>query len=693
MKRSILSIALMATLGTIACVSTFAADEPNAPNFEHELEELLPGMSVKDIAARRGSQQQWQDICFKAGAPGNGAQRVACCHAMIQKLGPEVSDPARIWILTQLRTIGDAECVDAVAACLDDDNEHVVDAARRALANNPASTATEALAHRLQQTKDTAFKVGLLNALGYRSDAAALGTVAGQLSDGNQTVATAAAKALGKIGTQPAAQALGKALDKAQGELRIQAADAYLLCADKLLKDGKLSEALPIYRKLNEHAEPRSIRLAALRGMIAASGDEAGRLILDLLAADDPDVRTVAAGSIQDLGSGALKKLADGLADLPDAGKVYVLSALAAAGDKSVLPQVLEAFQSENEQVCKAAVLGLGRVGDASVVPMLVRLSLSDHPASAEARSSLQRVYGQGVEQKIIEAMKASTDPSRRRSMIEVIERRRMVSATSVLIDEAQRQQNADVRSSAMSALRVIAAPDQIPAMIPALLNAEPGRERDEAEKTVMIVAQRIKDAEQRDDAVLAVYARSSADTKKPLLGLLGRIGGSGALQVIEQALKSSDAETKDAAVRAISNWPTADVADRLLQISQEAQEKKHQIWALRAFARVIALSSERTDAQKLDLLKKGMQLAQRDEEKNLILERAAAIRTVETLRFVVPYLSQQATAERAARTIVDLAHHRDLREPNQQEFNKALEKVIEVSKDRGTVDRAKRYM
>jgi HEAT repeat protein len=693
MKRLTLILALMASLTTTACVSMLAADEPTEPSVLQQLEELLPGMSERDIAARRSSQQQWQDICFQAGAPGNQQQRLACCHAMMQKLGPEISDPARIWMLTQLRTIGNAECVDAVAACLDDDNEHVVDVARRALANNPASAATEALAHWLQQTKHTALKVGLLNALGYRGDTAATDTVAGELSDGDQAVAIAAARALGKIGGKRSAEALAAALNKAQGQFRIHVADSYLLCADALLQQGNSAEALAIYRTLNQPDEPRAIRLAALRGAIVASGDEAGQLILDLLAADDAGVRTVAAGSLPDLGSGALKKLASGLADLPDEGKIYVLSGLAAAGDKSVLPQVLEAFKSENEQVQKATVLALGRLGDVSVVPMLVRLSLSDHPAGAEGRSSLQRVYGEGVEQKIIEAMKASTDPSRRRSMIEVIERRRIVSAASVLIEEALRQENTEVRARAMSALRVVGTPDHIPAMIPALLKAEPGRERDEAEKTIMIVAKRIQDAEQRDDPVLAVYARSGADIQRPLLGLLGRIGGEGALQTIEQALRSRDAETQDAAVRAISNWPTPEVAERLLQISQQAQEKKHQIWALRAFARVIALPGERSDQQKLDLLKKAMGMAQRDEERNLILERAAAVRTIETLRFVVPYLSQQATAERAARAVVDLAHHRELREPNQEEFNKALKKVIEVSKDGGTVGRAKRYM
>ena len=42
--------------------------------------------------------------------------------------------------------------------------------------------------------------------------------------------------------------------------------------------------------------------------------------------------------------------------------------------------------------------------------------------------------------------------------------------------------------------------------------------------------------------------------------------------------------------------------------------------------------------------------------------------------------------------SIVDLAHHRNLREPNEEEFHAALDQVIALSKDAVVVDRANRY-
>ena len=63
------------------------------------------------------------------------------------------------------------------------------------------------------------------------------------------------------------------------------------------------------------------------------------------------------------------------------------------------------------------------------------------------------------------------------------------------------------------------------------------------------------------------------------------------------------------------------------------------------------------------------------------------------TLRFVLPYVDQPALAEVACKSVADLAHHRELRDPNKAEFRPALEKVQQTSKDRLVLERVKRYL
>ncbi len=112
----------------------------------------------------------------------------------------------------------------------------------------------------------------------------------------------------------------------------------------------------------------------------------------------------------------------------------------------------------------------------------------------------------------------------------------------------------------------------------------------------------------------------------------------------------------------------------------------------LAALIRVAPLPDKRPDSERLALLKKAMEMSTRDAERSQVLRRARAIRTVETLRFLTPFLEQPEFAQLACESVVELAHHRGLRQPNKAEFDKALDKVIATSKDAVVVERANRY-
>jgi hypothetical protein len=124
------------------------------------------------------------------------------------------------------------------------------------------------------------------------------------------------------------------------------------------------------------------------------------------------------------------------------------------------------------------------------------------------------------------------------------------------------------------------------------------------------------------------------------------------------------------------------------------AAEKLPQLKAvlLAALIRVAPLPDQRTPAERLALLVNVMELCSKDSDRNQVLKRAPAIRTIETLRFVVPYLDQPALATQAQEAVVELAHHRNLREPNKEEFAKVLDRVQAESKDEIVRDRAQRY-
>ena len=589
----------------------------------------------------------------------------------------------------ELKTGGTEKSIPALAALLTD--EEISHCARIALESMPYPAAGAALREAAGKAKGLT-RSGILDSLGERRDAEAVPVLAPALEDSDVRVVAAAATALGKIGTADAAKALAAARAKAQGEARTKIGQGLVLCADGLLKAGNREEATKFYRELSQPEEPRTVRIGGLRGLVQAAAPQAAQVIAQMLAGDDPMVRAAAAEQMPRLATADLGTIAAGIAKLPASSQVSVLAALRIRGDKSFAPIALEAAKNGDPSVRMAGLRALGILGDATAVPMLVELLTAEGKLAQAARQALETIRGQGIDEKLIAIKQQEKNGTRRLEWIGLIEARRAAGAVPALLAEATAE-DADVRSRAMAALAQLAGPKEVAVMIAAALKAEKGQQRDNAEKAVMLVCQQIADPAKRAEPLVDALRTAGAADKAALLPMLGRIGGPQALAAVQAALASDDAATYEAAVRAIANWPDPSVAAQLLKLSQTARGPNHRIWALRGFIRVIALPGKTPDAERLAMLKQAMPLATRDEERGLILERAAAVRTLATLQFVLPYLDEPALAEPACKAVVELAHHRELRVPYAKEFDPAMEKVLKTSRDATTIERAKRYL
>ena len=748
--------------------AALAAEKEKPPEkpLKAMLEELLPGMGAENIPDRQKPQQDWQRVCYEAGAPGNDARRDEACRAMAARLGPDVAAPARIWLLKQLETIGRGECVEAVAALVGDPDPHLRDSAIRCLTNNPDPKAMAALGAKLAAAQDSALKVALLNALAYRADAAATAAVAKELGNADAPTAAAAARALGKIGTADAAKALAAARGNAKGDVRFRICDAWRACADALLKAGNAAEAMAIYKELYTKDESRSVRLGALEGILNASGDQVPAKILELLAGDDADARDVAAGHVAQLSGDAVKALAAGIGNLPPAGQALLLGALAARGDKAALPAALAAAKSQDEAVKLAGLAALGSLGDASVVPVLVEAAFAGGSVGDAARRGLIAVHGEGADAAILAAMQAEKDSRKRGELIGIIEARGMAAAVPALLQEAVGD-DPGVRARAVAALSRLAEPKDVPGMVKGLLKADKGRERDEAEKAIARVCQRVPEKEKQAEPVLDALAGAGDAEKAVVLPLLGRLGGPKAMEVVQAALKSANAETADAAARALCLWPDAAAADLLLDLFVTAKEKAQRVAALQALVRVTT-PQDRSKEPKLpvlakalpvvraalddkdaalreaavralvdwpaseaapDLLKlaksapeanfrilalrgyirlagivagaspeqglkmhqEAMALATRPDERRQVLSGLGSVRTIEALNLVAPCLDEKGVAGEAAAAAVSIADK--LRDSHPKEVKAAIEKVLAATKDRRLVRRAEEIL
>ncbi len=426
-----------------------------------------------------------------------------------------------------------------------------------------------------------------------------------------------------------------------------------------------------------------------------AASDTLLDIVVNLVKDKDKDMRAIGFQQVRDevKGAAATKRFAELLPTLPPDAQAGLIDALAARGDKTARAAIVETLKSPEGEVRAAGIRALGLLGEAGDVPLLAKsLAAGTEAEKTAAQRSLEQLRADGVEEKIVQELKAAaSDPRRQTALIEIVQRRKIPTAVPVLLDLAF-SGKPDIRSIAMQALGQLAAAEDIPKLVEILLKTEPGAERDTAEKTIMFACQRIKAADKQADPLLAAWERLGDEQKTILLPVLGRVGGAKALEVVEASISGGIATRRDAGVRALCNWPDASVAPKLLIMAQTSDNAEYRSWALRALTRVAVLRDSRSDAERLDLLKKAMSMARSNAERNYALERAKAIRTMDCLRFVLSYMDRPELTQSACATIVELAHYRELRDPNKDEFNKALDKVIAICKDPTLVDYAQRY-
>jgi len=428
----------------------------------------------------------------------------------------------------------------------------------------------------------------------------------------------------------------------------------------------------------------------------AAEEDPLVQMVVDLVKDDDAEMRGVGFEQVRTQAPGEAATLAFAalLPELRPDAQAGLLAALGERGDKVARPAALQMLKGDHPVEVKVAAAGaLSKLGSADDVPRLVELLAEEDAAlAAAARQSLQRLLGEAVNAQIVRIwQEKEVSDETAVSLMELLAARRAFDAMPALLDAAV-SDSAAIRRAAMQALSDLAGPEQLPGMIQGALKAEPGREREAAEKAIAAVCERVDDPNARAAPLIKAIAAAPAESRLALIPLLGRVGGPQARAVVELALRAPAAPFQDQAVSALCNWPDASVAPRILQLAKNHPDKGQRIAALRAVMRIAVLSDERTDEARLELLKKAMRLATRDEDRKLAIDRARAVRTLASLNFVMERLDESALTEAVCWTIVELAHHRELRNSDEARFHEALDKVLAVSKDPITRERATKY-
>jgi hypothetical protein len=418
------------------------------------------------------------------------------------------------------------------------------------------------------------------------------------------------------------------------------------------------------------------------------------RQIVGLIGQSDREFRAAGLEQVRTgaRGTAATELFASQLPKLSAEGQAALLSALADRADPAARPAVLAiASSSQEETVRAAAIAALGRLGSAAEIPLLIRsLSATSAMEQAAARHSLVQLPGEAVSKALAQELK-SVPAAARSQLIDVLATRRARGELPALVN-VTRDDSPQVRAAAMNALGQLGEPGQLAAMLPGVLRAEPGAERNNAERNVALVCSRIGNEDERGTRLIEALKTIPAADRDGLLSLVGRVGGKTLINYVREIATGQNVARRRLGIDALSKWPDASVADTLLEIARQATEPGERSQAFEGYVKIAATRDQRSDRQRLERMKEALAAAKTPDEQLLVINRTRTAYDVESVRFVLPYVDQPKFAQTACETIVEIAHHREVRDPHKAEFDKALDKVIAVTRDPVVVDRAQRY-
>ena len=592
-------------------------------------------------------------------------------NRLIAVLQGNATDLAKDYACRQLVIVGSEASLPALAALLP--NERMACMARYALEGIGSPAAKKTLREMLGKTEGRQ-KIGVVISLGRLADTEAVPAITALLEEENEELRKVCLVALGRIGNPSAAKAIQAFAGKVPVALLEVVADAQFDAVESLCQQGEHQTAAAICEPLLS-AESERVRAAAFRGLLAAKPAESLTMVIDAWKDDEPWKRVVAADWVVDLDKpDEIGRIASAIIDMPGAGKIATFMNLKHHCHEAIRAAALKSLEESDGEVRAAALTALTQSGTPDDVPMLVGLVKSTGDAAYE---TLRLMPAEGVNQALIAWMgQAEKLPV---VVVQCALARRSPEFVPAFLKAAE-SSNEATRLEAFKALEVMASENEAEALVALLAKTAAGEEREAAGRAVWMSCQKIADPAGRSASLLAAMEAGDGNAKCAILPTLARIGGPEALPAVQKAMQSDDQAVRDAGHRALANWPDASVADELLAIAKTSDVESYRIWSLRAYARVVALPSERAPQKTFEMLRDAMKLATRREDNELFVSRLAAVRVPDALDLLLPMVDNVDLKAAAVPAVFTLAKGLSQSHPDQAAA--ALTKIQSLTQD-----------
>ncbi|MFG0288663.1 MAG: HEAT repeat domain-containing protein [Rhodopirellula sp. JB044] len=586
----------------------------------------------------------------------------------------ETSQAEKAITCKRLAVFGSSQCVETVATLLPD--PELNSWARITLEAIDDPTADAALLNALSATEDLA-RVGVIQSLGVKRVHEAVGPLTEQLANEDVRIAQAAAFSLGKIASDntsgvntandDAISALEASLSDARMSVRSAAAEGLIRAAEHAMRvaNSPSETAHRLYHLVRQSDLPLPRIVEATRGAILSRGVDGIDLLMESLQSENKRIRYIALTAARELdGDGVTEALLAARPRVPASQAALFVIALGDRNDAAMLDAMLETIRtpprSDTDIDIQTAAIGVvSKIGNASCLDTLLTAAVSENAVIASAGGAALATFGDEAVDSEIRSRARSASGKELAALIKAIGARR-ISAIDVLVDAVDNSSPL-VQTNAIAALANVATLDEIPLLIELAFENQTATSaaiKENAKQSLRAAAVRMSDSPQCVKQLEDAMQRVDPESQLAIIETFAAMGGPGALSAIENAAMSDDLKRQDAATRLLGNWMTVDAADVLMKIAQQPNHP-YRIRAVRGYLRIVRQFRMRNKDRNA-MVAAAITIADRDEEKRLILDAANRYPNVAMLRIAVGLSESESLKSEAQATALKIAQELD---------------------------------
>ena len=471
--------------------------------------------------------------------------------------------------------------------------------------------------------------------------------------------ASAAAIALGRIATKEALDALAEFLPKAAQESRRDVLAGMVNCLYHVQPQDSAMAYDAILAATDALPHQKACAFAV---RCENRGDESIADIMEAIRKGDEAMMNVIPKLLESKHiPNALPKVAAEWRTFPKNRTVVIFQMVGRTADKRYEPVLLEAMaaEKEHEQLRLSAINALETCGTEKCVIPLATLATTTEHGCQSSRRVLTRIKSEpvgAIDDAIIRKAKDATIPAVVRAvLVGVLGQRHYRPAFSLVLKSAVDSDDV-VRREAIAALPMIATEEDYQTVVALLAHASKSGDRSRLATLAVTLGHQSKDKETVGKILLAALAQGSTPVKVSILGVLGKLGLEATVDEIVKSLDSSEDAVKRAAILALTEWPNPAPLSALRNANKnEKNNAALRILALRGYAQMLSLPSNRPIDETIAMYKEIMQMATGVNEKVSIISGIGRVAHPEALKLVEAYREDaelKESAEAAVKTI-----------------------------------------